>query len=77
MGLFSKSEAEAVEVTGRVLKCLICGHDRFNKRKAQLNTANMTFLGLDFFNAAGVCLVCDNCGFIHWFVPNSENSLGD
>ncbi len=69
MGLFSKPEAEAVEVVGQGLKCLICGHDRFIKREAQLNTSNMTFFGLDWANASGECVVCENCGFIHWFLP--------
>ncbi|MFZ5865931.1 MAG: hypothetical protein ACOYXY_08640 [Thermodesulfobacteriota bacterium] len=69
MGRSSKPEAEAAEVAGRALKCLICGHDRFNKREALLNTASMTFFNLDWANASGMCMVCDNCGFIHWFLP--------
>jgi predicted nucleic-acid-binding Zn-ribbon protein len=75
MGLFSKPEPEAVKVAGRVLTCLICGHARFNKREAQLHTSGMTFINLDFLNACYVAVVCDKCGFIHWFVANPANSL--
>ena len=69
MGIFSKPEPEQVEIAGKTLKCLVCGHDRFNKREAQLNTVGMTFLKLDWANASGLCVVCGNCGFIHWFLP--------
>ena len=69
MGLFSTPEPEPLEVDGRAVKCLVCGHDRFHKREAQLNTAGMTFLKLDWANESGTCFVCDHCGFIHWFVP--------
>jgi predicted nucleic-acid-binding Zn-ribbon protein len=78
-GLFSEPEAEAVEVDDRVLKCLICGHDRFNMREAQLNTSGMSQFGLDFLNTSGACAVCDNCGFIHWFLllGSSKTKFGD
>jgi hypothetical protein len=71
VGLFSTPEPDTVEIAangGRSLKCLVCGHDRFWQREAQLNTAGMTFLGLDWANASGICVVCANCGFIHWFM---------
>jgi hypothetical protein len=71
MGFFSAPEPETVEIAengGRPLKCLICGRDRFHTREAQLNTAGMTFLGLDWANESGVCVICANCGYIHWFL---------
>ena len=75
MGLSSKPYPEEVEVNGRALKCLICGHDRFNKREALLNTPTMTLFKLDWANASGTCWVCDDCGFIHWFLPKEGSSL--
>ncbi len=68
MGFFSEPEPETIEVGGRQLKCLVCGYDRFNQREAQLNTAGMTFMGLDWANASGICVVCANCSYIHWFL---------
>ncbi len=35
----------------------------------QLNTSTATFFKLDWLNASGICYVCDQCGFIHWFLP--------
>ena len=68
MSLF-KSEPIGVEVQGRVLKCLVCQHDSFWKREAQLNTSAASFFGVDWANATGTCYVCAKCGYIHWFLP--------
>ena len=68
MSLF-KSEPISVEIQGRELNCLVCGHDCFHKREAQLNTAAASFLNFDWANPTGVCYVCAKCGYIHWFLP--------
>ena len=46
MGMF-KENPEKVTVAGRELVCPVCGNDLFFSRTTQLNTACMTFLGLD------------------------------
>ena len=69
MPFFKKEEAISYEIQGNVLKCTLCGHDEFHKREAQLNTATATFFNLDWANASAVCLVCDKCGQIFWFLP--------
>lgn len=68
MSLF-KSEPISVQVHGRELSCLVCGHDCFHKREAQLNTAAASFFNFDWANSTGVCYVCARCGYIHWFLP--------
>ena len=68
MSLF-KSDPISVEVQGRELKCLVCGHDCFHKREAQLNTATASFFNFDWANPTGACYVCAKCGYIHWFLP--------
>jgi predicted nucleic-acid-binding Zn-ribbon protein len=65
----SDTQAETVEVMGRELNCLVCGHNEFHKREAQLNTAVASFFDFDWANASGTCVICDNCGYIHWFYP--------
>ena len=69
MSLFSKKEPESVEILGRHLTCRICDHDRFWRREAQLNTAVATFFSLDWANPQATCMVCDQCGYVHWFLP--------
>jgi predicted nucleic-acid-binding Zn-ribbon protein len=68
MSLFN-SEAISVTIQGRELKCLVCGHDEFHKREAQLNTAAASFFGFDWANQSGTCYVCAQCAYIHWFLP--------
>jgi len=69
VALFDNSTPEQVTVAGLQLRCEICKHDRFWHRKAQLNTAVATFFNFDWANPSASCLVCDHCGYIHWFLP--------
>ena len=65
----SQEETKSYEVAGKVLRCLVCGHEEFARRDAQLNTAMASFFNLDWANKSAVCFVCDRCGHIHWFLP--------
>ena len=55
------------QVAGRDFACLVCKDDRFWSRRALLNTAGMTFFGLDWANRDALVLVCAACGHVHWF----------
>ena len=67
--MFTAKEAKSYEVAGKKLRCQICGHEQFWTREAQLNTAAATFFNVDWLNKPALCFICDQCGFIHWFVP--------
>ncbi len=69
MSLFKSDESVGIEVQGKQLQCLVCGNQTFRKRQAQLNTSGAEFLNLGWANQAANCLVCEKCGYIHWFVP--------
>ena len=56
------------ELEGKRIICPHCGHDQFAKGRAQLNTAGMTFLNLDWANRSATTLVCAECGRIEWFL---------
>ena len=43
------------------------GAARFWKGEAQLNTAGLTFLDLDFLNRSATVLRCVDCGHLEWF----------
>lgn len=58
----------SVLVGAQLLRCQVCGHDEFNKRSAQLNTALATFFDMDWANESATCYVCKTCGYVHWFV---------
>ena len=57
-----------IEVGGIPVKCSHCGSNRFSERKAQLNTAGLTFLNLDWANQSATVLVCESCGKLEWFL---------
>jgi len=64
----SDESSSAFTVQGIKVECSHCGHTQFNKREAQLNTAGLTFLNLDWANQSAVVLVCRNCGKLEWFL---------
>ncbi|MBZ5741139.1 hypothetical protein [Nocardioides mangrovi] len=52
----------------RQLSCLVCDGRLFAYRQVLLNTAGMTYVGLDWLNRAAVGVVCRECGFVHEFM---------
>lgn len=55
-------------VNGHPLKCPHCGGVNFTHDRAQLNTAGMTFLKLDWLNKSADTFICNDCGRIEWFL---------
>ncbi len=55
------------EIEGKEVKCPHCGNTTFAEGSAQLNTAGMTFVGLDWANKSAWTLMCTECGHIEWF----------
>ena len=65
-------EGERYTVADIPVKCAHCKHDRFVEGRAQLNTAGMTFLNLDWANRSAATLTCTACGRIEWFLADPE-----
>ena len=74
LGLFAQEGAKQVTVQGAKLACQVCGCDRFFLTKGQLNTAMASFFGVDWTNPTAACYVCDQCGFVHWFLGPKGSS---
>jgi len=64
-----KTHAEAVEIQGRRLQCLMCAHDAFHRRKTHFDTALTAGMSPSWSENEGYCLICDRCGYVHGFVP--------
>jgi len=45
-----------VQVQGRPLKCLVCGHDTFRASAPAAGRADVAY-------------ACAQCGYLHWFMP--------
>jgi len=67
-------DGDTFVVAGKDVTCTHCGHDRFLEGRAQLHTAGMTFLKLEWLNASAATLTCTTCGRVEWFVGNPTMS---
>ncbi|MHB9028311.1 MAG: hypothetical protein ACYC9O_06045 [Candidatus Latescibacterota bacterium] len=56
---------------GKVV-CDQCGGSEFSAGSAQLNSAGMTFAGLDWADKSATTLACTTCGKIQWFLKKPE-----
>lgn len=73
--LFAKNIKESTgpsyyQVNGIDVICVHCRYDKFEHGYAQLNTALLSFMNLDFANRSANILTCHRCGYIHWFNKN-------
>ena len=55
-------------IMGHKLECQVCKHDKFWTRETLMNTPKMTFFKLDWANKTAQNYICDNCGYVHWFM---------
>jgi uncharacterized protein len=63
---------ERYTVAGKVVQCAHCTRDQFVEGQAQLNTAGMSFMNLDWANRSAATLTCTTCGRIEWFLADPE-----
>ncbi|WP_100655582.1 hypothetical protein [Alteromonas flava] len=66
-GALNAIHADEYEINNHKIKCIHCGHQRFELGEAQLNTAGLTFLNLDWANRSAYILMCKECSHIIWF----------
>ncbi len=56
----------------KLITCSHCGLEEFEQGSAQLNTAGLTLLNLDWANKSATTLICANCGHVDWFVQSPD-----
>jgi predicted nucleic-acid-binding Zn-ribbon protein len=74
-GVQSMGEAPVGEryvVAGKAVSCGHCASSLFVEGRAQLNTAGLSFLNLDWANRSAATLTCTSCGRIEWFLADPE-----
>jgi hypothetical protein len=64
-----RSDPVRVDLLGRTLKCLVCGAEKFHKRRSHLDTSLSAGMKPEWHESPATCLVCDECGYLHWFIP--------
>ncbi|MCE2903295.1 MAG: DNA-binding protein [Gemmatimonas sp.] len=65
-------DGDKFEVAGLPVRCAHCRGDLFVEGRAQLNTAGMSFLNLDWANRSAATLACVTCGRVEWFLADPE-----
>ena len=60
------------EISGKELRCSHCEYVGFDCSSAQLNTAMMTLLDIDWLNASATVFACQNCGKLEWFASSAK-----
>ena len=68
-GVLGHKEVTTVDIHGRTLQCHACQHDQFWRHESQLDTRTASFFDLDWMNRSAILVICDRCGYIHWFFP--------
>jgi uncharacterized protein with PIN domain len=63
-----KTDPIRVEMEGNNLKCLLCSHELFHKRRTQVQVALPGGMSPEWHENAAYCLVCDHCGHVDWFI---------
>ena len=61
-------EVKEFIIKGNKLTCPVCAKTRFWTRYTLMNTPGMTFFKLDWANRQAKNYVCDNCGYVMWFI---------
>ncbi|MEQ5873615.1 hypothetical protein J3455_03395 [Pseudoalteromonas sp. NFXS39] len=74
-GAMSAVKSDEYQVNNVKAKCIHCGHHHFELGHAQLNTAGMTFLNLDWANDSASLFSCKKCGFIMWFAVEPKKTV--
>jgi predicted nucleic-acid-binding Zn-ribbon protein len=70
--LFSNNSDKTIRevtVAGHQLSCPICGGRQFWTRNTLMNTQGMALLDIDWANKQAQNFICDECGYIFWFMP--------
>lgn len=55
---------------GLKLECVICKGTKFWIRETLMNTKGMSFFNLDWANKSATNYVCNDCGYVHWFLES-------
>ncbi|MDP4944636.1 MAG: hypothetical protein NWQ48_03900 [Alishewanella sp.] len=70
--LIMKNGPHRSEINEHRITCNQCKNEFFHEGQAQLNTAGMSFVGLDWANKTATTLACLDCGHIMWFVKTLQ-----
>ena len=65
----SYEQGQAALIADQPLMCVVCRHESFRHRRAQLHSAAASFFNLEWLGPTADCYICMKCGYVHWFIP--------
>ena len=69
MGLFERGPVLAT-LHRMPFVCTVCKHHQFDHNRFKLNTGIAEFFDFAWANRSADCLVCEQCGYVHWFLAS-------
>ena|SRR5687768_1423387 len=72
----STFEAREVRVAGHQLRCQVCDYTRFYRRETGFSTGASSFFGQDWANSKATTFICEQCGYVHWFMRTNAAAMG-
>lgn len=66
----NNKKAIELEVLGKKIHCPICDYDKFWSRQTLMNTKGATFFNVEWANKAATNHICDQCGYVLWFLKH-------
>ena len=69
---YGGDETQHYRLADKQVTCPHCGGRDFDLGSAQLNTAGLTLLNLDWANRSAHTLICVGCSRIEWFLQKPE-----
>lgn len=67
--LEDRSPISDVYIGSTRLSCRVCNHGRFRHRRAQMHGALSSFFDIEWASPSADCYICNQCGYVHWFMP--------
>jgi uncharacterized Zn finger protein (UPF0148 family) len=65
----SRLKAEGyLVVGGRLIRCPICGHDRFSQQRTLLSSRAAAFFNMQWASDSADTRICQQCGHMLWFM---------
>ena len=71
MGLFGKEEPGRSRSPWQPAAVPGGGTTKFYTRQGILHGAAASLFNLEWTSPSCTCMICGNCGYVHWFFPGS------
>ena len=65
----------SLKLCGKDFICTVCENTEFIQKRVVLTTIVENFLGMGRSKENAEVLVCNTCGYLHWFLPTETKNV--